>query len=499
MKKRRHVLLALVVLVSISVLGFTRTPRRWNVSVAPSIDKLEDGAGYLNPSTQSFIRGHHWLESVDRVRISRDRSDRATIVFVDDDRRHQMSVRNLPLEQLVPRLHYRPAEQPDAFDAFNLFLAEFSRNGLSVPIGQRSDAMAHFETDLVDGVPWYRKGDYDFLPNPSVRPVRMSVVNNCLASGLWELSGADRTGEIYHAWFEMPKELYFELAAKTNGLDEPFIREAVKWDDARSVELDLDRLRRMVGSVGEVSASVIDREVGYSSQGSRRKLQKRYVEVLKDGRWEVPTMLSDLTTYPARFAKFDDRGRYSFSDRKLCDLSFLRKIGDVSISEVEARTHYDWRNKEAKQAEMPCLELVMDLDDHQIVVGNLPLPLLVPQEDFAIHGFGVGILHASGIAERRRFLVDGGPPPTFAYLCRKQDGRQIAINSHETGIEQIFIRTHIGEAEPWWEITITSYERIVDIVKYRVPIPEALQARLIESRDQYVSPLYLTYRDDNLR
>ena len=75
----------------------------------------------------------------------------------------------------------------------------------------------------------------------------------------------------------------------------------------------------------------------------------------------------------------------------------------------------------------------------------------------------------------------------------------VGLNSHDYGIEQIFIRTHIDDIDPWREITITSYERIVDIVKYRVPIPEPLRAELKACAMEYVSPLYRTYRDDNLR
>ena len=46
---------------------------------------------------------------------------------------------------------------------------------------------------------------------------------------------------------------------------------------------------------------------------------------------------------------------------------------------------------------------------------------------------------------------------------------------------------------------MTSYERIVDIVKYRVDIPDGLHEELTQRAMRYVSPLYRTYRDDNLR
>ena len=36
---------------------------------------------------------------------------------------------------ILPRLFYEPAAPPDAFDAYNLMMAEFSRNSVSVPFG----------------------------------------------------------------------------------------------------------------------------------------------------------------------------------------------------------------------------------------------------------------------------------------------------------------------------------------------------------------------------
>ena len=36
------------------------------------------------------------------------------------------------------------------------------------------------------------------------------------------------------------------------------------------------------------------------------------------------------------------------------------------------------------------------------------------------------------------------------------------LNSHDFGIEQIFIRTHLNDPSLWWEVTITSFERMVE-------------------------------------
>ncbi len=503
--KAGHIMtLAAAVLVAILIVAAAFTPapmRNWTMAVAPSLeDRLPDGA-YYNPSTQSFLRGSHWLDAVSEVQIGTDRRGRGTVELIDPKREHTLTVQNLPLDQLVPRLHYRPASEPDAFDAYNLMLAEYSRNSLSVPIGKRSDTMAHFETNLQEAVPWTLAGDYQFVPNRSARPVRVSVVNNCLAPGLWELAAADRTGEIYHAWFDMAPDLYFDLVARTNGVDREFAEAAVQWR-SEEVTLDLERLRQRLEQVGETSCTLIyDVEVGFSSQDSRRKLHKHFVEVQASDGWRAPVWLSELTDGACRFSDFMPPGKYSLTQRKPYDLRFLRTVRSAHVSRVKALTHYDWLNGDGDSASRDddCLEVVLDLDGFRIVLGNLPTALLVPQEDFVIPGFGVGVLSSSEPAERRSYLVSEGPPPSFAYLCRNDGDRLVGVNSHDHGIEQVFIRTHVDDAEPWWEITITSYERIVDLVKYHVRIPESIQEELKQRALSYVSPLYRTYRDDNLR
>ena len=67
------------------------------------------------------------------------------------------------------------------------------------------------------------------------------------------------------------------------------------------------------------------------------------------------------------------------------------------------------------------------------------------------------------------------------------------------GIEQIFVRTHPFDERPYWEVTVTSYERILDLVKYRIDIPDELVEKTRMHTRNYVSPVYFTCRDDNIR
>ena len=162
------------------------------VQVVPNLEDLTENGYRYTPSTQSFLRGHHWLEGIDQAIFSIDQNKLAQIQFdVKSSSDHYFKIKNVPLDQLVPRLHYKTKAQPDEFDYFNLMLAEYSRNGLSFPFGHEGDAITHFQTNLKADIPWKLTGNYQFKPNPTFKPIRFSVVNNCLAPGLWEMNASD--------------------------------------------------------------------------------------------------------------------------------------------------------------------------------------------------------------------------------------------------------------------------------------------------------------------
>lgn len=471
-----------------------------DVSVRPSIEDLKPDGDPYSPSTQSFLRGKHWLETTDGLRIEIDGDHKGRVTFKNDDARSFLRLENVPMNVLVPRLHYVVGEQPDEFDAFNLMMAEFSRNSVSLPVGKQGDEIAHFQSGFEESVPWTLKGDYQFEANPLFRPLRVSIINNCLASGLWELNAVDRAGEIFHAWFDMPPNLYTNLVAEVNGVTQKFADQSLAWHE-RPVEMDLDRLRTVVRPIDDLNISRKTGEVGYSTQGSRRKLAKGYVGILKDGEKKKPQFLDDFLTNTTVMSDFIPPGKYSITKDKTFDFSYLNNPKRVSLRQVKPHTSYAMTPEaEVDHGEAPHLEMEIHLvDGRSILIGNLPYPLLVQQEDFPINGFGVGILSASDPAERRAFRIEEGHAPSFAYLVSYQDGKPYAINNHNEGLEQIFIRTRPFDDEPHWEIIISSFERMVDLVKYKVPIPAEMVQPMKDASMNYVSPLYTTYKDDNLR
>lgn len=488
------VISALVVLTAIVLLLFASPSI--TVTVNPNMEDMLNESRYT-PSTQSFLRGEHWLEDVKNITIHADHD--ATMVRFNHatDNKHQLSLNNIPLKLLVPRLHYQVTTADD-FDAFNLMMAEYSRNGISVPVGKKGDSIAHFETNFEFSTPWKLKKDYEFEANPLFRPLRMSITNNCLSPGLWELNATDRAGEIYHSWFNMPAQVYVNTIASVNGVGTEFANNAVQWR-TQKVAIKLERLRKPQKDLGEHSIKLIDGVIGFSSQDSRRKLHKHYVKIEKSGVDVAPQYRREFLENPVKMSDFIAPGKYSCNKNKEFDFGFLKEPRSAHVQLVTPLTHYDMETFATQNKEGPYIEITIDLGEEKIIIGNLPLFLLVQQEDFQIHGFGVGILSTSDFAERRKILIEKGPHPSFAYLVTQKDEELFAINSHDRGLEQIFIRAYPFVENPYWEITFTSFERIVDIVKYQLQIPTDLQQQVKKYTTEYITPSYFGYRDDNLR
>lgn len=467
-----------------------------------TLEDRNDTGALFTPETQSLLRGAHALESIDGLDISVLRDDSATVRLKSSKSSEVVEYANIPLDQLVPRLHYAPANPPDEFDAFNLMLAEYSRNSVDFPRGREGDEMTHFRSEFDEmAAPWTLKGDYEFKANPRYMPNRMSLTNNCLGPGLWEINASDTSGEIFHGWFGFPGDRYFDLVARVNGLPLDFVSKALIFDKGDKA-VDLDRLRSVKESLGRVSVKLAeDSRAGYSSQGSRRKLGRGFCLIEKDGKLVKPEKLSDLMKYPSHMSEFQDPGKYSFTTRRKFDFTFLGKPKQAEVLRVEPKTRYEWwtdeRHPRAEKSDY--IEIRLDLEGESLVFGNLPISLLVPTEDYTLHGFGVGVLSAGEPAEQRKLLFERGPFPGFGYLIRQEGGKVLGVNTHERGLEQVFIRTRWEGDVPRFEIILTSYERMVDVVKYDVEVPAALVEELHRAKLEYIPPIYRTYRDDNLR
>ena len=469
--------------------------------VRPSLEYRTPNGSIYNPYTQSLLRTNSILETVKKVEFAISQNGNLSLLLNSQGDKYFVKIDNLPMSFLIPRILYSPSDPPSEFDAYNLMLAEYARSGVGVPYGTEGDERTHFKSNLTQTVPWILKGDYDLSPNEYYRPLRVGVVNNCLRPGLWELNAKDRSGEIYHSWFQLSEDFYLNQVAQHNNIKAEFVKNALVWEKDR-IPLQLDKLRRMVRSVGKTQIYLQDAPIGFSSQDSRRKLDNSFARLIDDeGRETLPDMLSSFHKSPVIMPVFEDPGIYSIEEWKEFDFSFLASVSEAEINIVEPLTSYNPKQlrKTVPTKDETYIELIIELANNEnLILGNLPLRLLVEQEDYIIYGFGIGILNAGELSERRELLFELGHRPSYAYLTQKIGTTHLGLNSHDRGIEQVFIRSRPTSTPPHWEITITSYERITDIIKYNVEMPqEFVDIQAKQSRD-YIAPIYFSYRDDNV-
>jgi hypothetical protein len=492
--------LALIILCPIAFMSCNIHDRSLEeIQVKTLQEDLNQKGEIYSASTQTLLRGKHWLESIKSVNIQL-LNGAIDLDLKGGTPEHYMGLRNIPISFIIPGLNYKNLGAFDSFDAFNLRMQEYSRAGLSFPNGTEENRMTRFVTNLREETPWSMKGQ-EFIPNPSVRPMRVAVINNCLAPGLWELSAVDRSGEMFHGWFNFPLEQYYALVSKHNHIQVEQAKKSLNWS-VDSVPIHLERMRNEIKEFPEMGFKVAtDSKAGYSSDDSRRKIERKYVEIKNDTGWATPKKVGDILSHPTRFSSFIPPGKYSIKEKREFNFSYFQTPVSAIVREVKPLTEYtaSLELKHRKSEDTRYLEIELTFPERTLWIGNLPLRLLVSQQDYAIHGFGVGIFESDGLAERRKLFLENGPLPSFAYVGKiDKDGVAIALNSHEQGLEQIFLRVLDDGAGLRWEIILSSYERISDIARFEVPVPEELQADVRAAIDSYITPPYFTYRDDNI-
>jgi len=119
-------------------------PKTLTVSIETNLEDIAADGYKFTPSTQSFLRGSHWMDNFQQARFQYDKNMMGNIEFFTENTSEEdkyFRVKNLPLDQLVPRLHYPSGDKFDGFDRFNLMMAEYSRNGLSMPFADEGAAI----------------------------------------------------------------------------------------------------------------------------------------------------------------------------------------------------------------------------------------------------------------------------------------------------------------------------------------------------------------------
>ncbi|MEM6927514.1 MAG: hypothetical protein AAF602_11335 [Myxococcota bacterium] len=444
----------------------------------------------LTSSTQSLNRYRSVLRDLDEVSLH---VDERLHVRLHGDGIGTVEVSGIDPAFLTPVLPYAHGPRTDAFDRANLFLAEFARSGVSVAYQAHNRLVGVFHDDgqVFEDVAEYRVVDGQLQPVPRVRPRRLTLVNNCLQTGLWEISAADSVGEMFHAWLTVPDPIAVDLVRRVNGLDDgdAVLTEALAYrEDLGPVAMDLDRLRRR-GRLLQSGPTQLanDKAIGgYSTQDSRRKVQRGFFRVERPGagtfapQWQRELAAGDRF----RLHAFVPPGVYVADDPQR--VPFDPGWSRAEIRRVEPLTAYPGQRPVV--APLGTIELTLHHRDGRrgIVVGNVPVDLLVTQEDFAVPAFGAGVHRPAELVERRLLRTTEGPRPSFAYLFDRQSGT--VLNNHEAGIEQVFLRPFVRDDGVWLRVTLVAYERIVDLLELEVALEAEVSAGVVAASRAYRPP-----------
>lgn len=460
----------------------------------------------LNPATQSLNRYFSSLRNLDRIRVNLSKeTKRFSMEIVDDeDIDNKVHIKNIDLDYLIPLLPYDHSKIPDDFDLANLMLAEYARTGLSLSHQYSNTELPIFysKSDIFsdDKEYLYRNGTIE--PNPRIRPKRLTIINNCLKPGLWELEAVDSVGEIYHGWFDMPLLTYLEMIRLANDID---ISDLQLWRalryrrDLSNVELKLERLRKEKNLLLTAIPSLVkEKQLGsYSTQDSRRKTQQGYYRLLRNGAPLPKTTFGELRKGDVfKMRKFISPGIYSSKESTF--VQYQPEWTRVEIREVEPLTRYAEGQLSFNKNGHIEISLYNDDDSKAIIAGNIPISLLVEQDDYRIPSFGVGVFSPSEFAERRYLRKKQGPAPHYAYLVDRKGDSRMLMNNHVTGYEQLYLRPFQRDGQLVLRITLASYERILDIMELEVTLDGELQRRIEKATAEYQPPLYRVYEDSNI-
>ena len=252
-------------------------------------EKILPSGKALNSSTQSINRYNSVLRKVKTSSFSFSPDKKSLTVHLNGFAENSLSFLDIQTDFLLPLLPYAHQTELDDFDKANLLLAEFARNGINLSLQEENSQYGYVKASPSlfndDGEYFYKNNE--IVPNSGVRPLRMSMVNNCLHPGLWEINASDAVGEMYHSWLQLPKDFYFDMIRANNNISTSVndLKSFFDKDNFTGIQLDLNRLRTRGKLLGQARAEIAKlKELGgYSTQDSRRKVQRKFYQIHKNG------------------------------------------------------------------------------------------------------------------------------------------------------------------------------------------------------------------------
>ena len=314
---------------------------------------------------------------------------------------------------------------------------------------------------------------------------RVSLTNNCLDPGKWELAvttedytdfqervqsprNINQNRLLSHSWFMVDLELYQALLdLKNPGNSFPA---TVNFDSisnlAEQVVIQWDQLRRPIRRTADIQIL----EIGHQS---RRRLEP--VDVEEHFKWQFGLWLNrhegmdyaSILETEVQCAKFMEEGFYREETPRVFDFSFLKYMDSVSVSVVDV-------------AGSDCyveIKLTGKWSWFEVTIGNVDLGLLSEQKR---HGMLFGM---NTYPKSRRYnpsqatlAYDADHLPReirpYVLLTEQKSGKW--VNNQYKGIEKIYLSYESLEKDVL-EIYVLSYERILPVWMARVKLPKDIR------------------------
>ena len=324
---------------------------------------------------------------------------------------------DVDLSLLVPRVG-RLARGNEALTRLALLQREFNRNEIHNPMSDGSD---------------------------------LSIANNCLERGLWEIklarTEAGKTVTLYHAWFTFPADEYAVLFREVNpGVDgaayQPLF---AAYPGLGGFAVPLENLRR-VRSERDLA--------GLATHGNehldRLTEQAGKVQLLRTAGIETYGDMTRADKQPIALAKFSPPGRYDPEQSMRFDLSWLARPAAIV-----------WRQVESEHADGPFPEVEIRFENgYRILAADPELARLAPRAQTPrtegdvlkfVCGIGTPIIHATAAERAAELSADR---PRYLLLL---DARGNHIDNHFTGVDGLYVWRGAGGDLHFW---LVSYERI---------------------------------------
>jgi hypothetical protein len=299
----------------------------------------------------------------------------------------------------------------------------------------------------------------------------LSLANNCLEQGLWEIklarTEADKTVTLFHAWFTFPKSEYLRLFEAINGIPyRDYEGLFASYPGVGGFTLPLDELR----TVGAERA-LAHLETHAAEPLQRLTEQQRKTKLL---------LTSDVATYgdfsqpakqPITTAKFSPPGAYDDKEPMRFDLTWLAKPSRLLWREVA--------NPKAESAAFPEIEALFE-NGYRILIADSRIASLPARTDAPrteadvlklVCGIGTPTIQATA-AERAAELAQD--QPRYLMLI---DAKGVHIDNHLTGVDGVYVWREAGDAG-LLHLWLVGYERIAFVahLSARWPAPETAGA-----------------------